>query len=146
MKKQKTKNKRCNSFFSLILALLICPCLSSCEVLYYTLLGAFYLLDSAYYTAPSQYQPTSNIYSGGYSSGSSNSFGSSSESSSSSSSKSSTDLCLNCGGLGKCPQCHGSGCRTDNMFGTGTDYSKKCGICSGSGKCQKCGGAGRVSH
>lgn len=65
-------------------------------------------------------------------------------SSSSGSSKNSSRLCLSCCGSGDCSQCHGSGCRTDNLYGTGTDYSHKCGICGGNGKCHKCGGAGRI--
>lgn len=100
------------------------------------------------YTAPNTYNTyTPATTSGSYSSGSSSSSSSSSYSSSSSSSSSSkTDLCLSCCGNGKCPQCHGSGCRTDNQFGTGTDYSKKCGICGGSGICKKCNGAGRIAR
>lgn len=101
------------------------------------------------YTAPNTYNTyTPATASGGsYSSGGSSSSSSSSyNSGSSSSSSSKTDLCLSCCGNGKCPQCHGSGCRTDNQFGTGTDYSKKCGICGGSGICKKCNGAGRIAR
>lgn len=56
----------------------------------------------------------------------------------------SDNLCLKCYGSGKCPQCNGTGCRTDNMFGTGTDCEHDCGICGGSGVCTKCGGKGRL--
>lgn len=56
----------------------------------------------------------------------------------------SDNLCLKCYGSGKCPQCNGTGCRTDNMFGTGTDCEHDCGICGGSGDCPKCGGKGRL--
>ena len=55
----------------------------------------------------------------------------------------STKLCPICTGLGKCESCHGSGKRTDNMFGTGTDYSKTCGVCGGNGICPHCHGNGR---
>lgn len=68
---------------------------------------------------------------------------SSSYSSHESSSSRSTNLCLTCGGLGKCDTCHGSGKRTDNMFGTGTDYSHHCGVCGGDGLCPRCHGVGR---
>lgn len=56
----------------------------------------------------------------------------------------STNLCLKCYGSGKCPQCNGTGCRTDDMFGTGTDCEHDCGICGGDGVCTKCGGKGRL--
>lgn len=86
--------------------------------------------------------PSGPIYDTGSSShNSSNS--SNSSSSKSSSNRSETDLCLLCYGDGKCHSCHGSGCRTDNSFGTGVDYSKKCGVCGGNGKCTRCNGAGR---
>ena len=78
---------------------------------------------------------------------SSSSFSSSSSSSSTSThedhSTKSTKLCPICAGSGKCDSCHGSGKRTDNMFGTGTDYTKDCGVCGGTGICPHCHGAGR---
>lgn len=68
---------------------------------------------------------------------------SSSHSSYETSSTKGTNLCLTCGGLGKCDTCHGSGKRTDNMFGTGTDYSHNCALCGGDGLCSRCHGVGR---
>lgn len=62
------------------------------------------------------------------------------------SSTNSSDLCLSCYGDKKCSQCHGTGKRTDNLFGTGQDPTHDCGICGGDGICPKCNGAGRISH
>lgn len=91
---------------------------------------------------------STSAVSSGSSSGSSYSSGSSSSRSTSVStggaSSKSTNLCLDCCGSGKCSQCHGSGFRTDNMFGTGVDPKHKCGICSGTGRCTNCHGAGRI--
>lgn len=90
---------------------------------------------------------TSTVSSGS-SSGSSYSSGSSSGRSTSVStsgaSSKSTNLCLDCLGDGKCKQCKGSGFRTDNMFGTGSDARHKCGICGGTGRCSTCRGVGRL--
>lgn len=69
---------------------------------------------------------------------------SNSTSSHSNSSSKSSSLCLKCCGTGHCSQCNGTGCRTDNAFGTGKDCSHSCGICGGSGACPKCGGSGRL--
>lgn len=55
---------------------------------------------------------------------------------------SSDRICGTCKGDGKCISCHGSGYRTDNLFGTGVDYSKKCGVCGGNGRCNSCRGTG----
>jgi len=55
---------------------------------------------------------------------------------------SSRKVCSSCKGDGKCIGCHGSGYRTDNMFGNGTDYGHKCGVCGGNGTCSVCKGAG----
>lgn len=89
-----------------------------------------------------------NSYSGAssYSSSDNNSYSetSNSTSSHSSSSSKSSSLCLKCCGTGHCSQCDGTGCRTDNAFGTGKDCTHSCGICGGSGVCPKCGGAGRL--
>lgn len=74
--------------------------------------------------------------------GSSSYSSSSSSSSSGSSSYSKGSVCRNCNGGGKCPSCHGKGIRTDNVFGTGTDPTKKCGVCGGDGVCNLCGGSG----
>ena len=49
---------------------------------------------------------------------------------------------MSCKGSGKCISCHGSGYRTDNSFGTGVNYNKKCGVCGGHGKCDLCNGTG----
>lgn len=51
-------------------------------------------------------------------------------------------ICRTCKGDGKCISCHGEGVRTDNYFGTGKDYSKKCGVCGGKGTCGVCNGTG----
>ena len=56
---------------------------------------------------------------------------------------SSDRMCGTCKGDGKCISCHGSGYRTDNLFGTGVDTSKRCGVCGGNGRCNSCGGSGR---
>lgn len=92
---------------------------------------------------PSSTNSSSSHSNSNYGNSSSSSSSSSSRSSSSSSSRS--DLCLECYGDGKCPQCKGTGYRTDNMFGTGVDYEHKCSVCNGGKKCWKCGGSGRVS-
>lgn len=55
-----------------------------------------------------------------------------------------SNLCMTCEGDGKCIGCHGSGYRTDNMFGTGVDYSKTCGVCNGKKICTPCKGTGRI--
>lgn len=57
-------------------------------------------------------------------------------------STSSKKICRTCKGDGKCMGCHGTGYRTDNHFGTGVDYSNKCGVCGGNGICNICGGSG----
>lgn len=58
--------------------------------------------------------------------------------SSTTSSSSSKSFCRSCSNTKICTQCHGTGKRTDNMFGTGTSATVKCGICGGSGKCPYC--------
>lgn len=65
-----------------------------------------------------------------------------SESIGSSNRNSSGKVCRSCKGDGKCIGCHGSGYRTDNQFGTGVDYSHKCGVCGGNGICSVCNGIG----
>ena len=70
-----------------------------------------------------------------YSGGSSSSY---SSSTSSSSSSSSSKFCRSCSNTRTCTQCHGTGKRTDNLFGTGSDPTVKCGICGGSGRCPYC--------
>lgn len=50
-----------------------------------------------------------------------------------------SNFCRTCSNTRKCYVCHGTGKRTDNLFGTGVDYSKDCGICRGTGKCPSCG-------
>lgn len=118
-----------------------CPgCGGSGKVVCMMCLGKGYIVwnntsNSSYYTGTvGSYNTSSSSSTSSYNSG---------LSSSSSSSSSNTDLCLNCCGDGKCPSCHGSGYRTDNMFGTGVDYEHKCGVCGGSGKCNLCNGKGR---
>lgn len=65
------------------------------------------------------------------------------QSTTSSSSRTGTrPICTTCHGSGKCNSCHGNGKRTDNAFGTGTNYSKTCGVCGGNGRCPVCGGSG----
>ena len=78
----------------------------------------------------------SSMGSGSYSGSSSGSYSPSSGSGSSSSGGSS--FCRQCSNTKTCPTCHGSGKRTDNMFGTGSDSKVKCSICSGSGRCPYC--------
>lgn len=51
-------------------------------------------------------------------------------------------VCITCHGDGKCNSCHGSGKRTDNSYGSGTNYAKTCGVCGGSGRCSVCRGTG----
>ena len=58
--------------------------------------------------------------------------------SSTTSSSSSKRFCTRCSNTKKCPQCRGTGMRTDDMFGTGVSPTVKCGICGGSGKCPYC--------
>lgn len=58
--------------------------------------------------------------------------------------KSSGKICHVCKGDGKCIGCHGSGYRTDNYFGHGTDPTHTCGVCSGKGICSICKGTGKV--
>lgn len=87
--------------------------------------------------------PSSSASSSGSSYSSSSSSSSTSTTTTSTQTQSKGDLCLKCYGNGKCPQCGGTGYRTDNMFGTGKDPRHDCGVCGGSGKCPSCGGAGR---
>lgn len=86
---------------------------------------------------PAPVTSTSSSYSGSTSTATTNK-------SSSSTQQKRDGLCPTCCGDGKCYQCHGSGMRTDNMFGTGTSSKVKCGICGGDGKCKKCYGRGRI--
>ncbi len=58
--------------------------------------------------------------------------------SSTTSNSSSKSFCRSCSNTRTCTQCHGTGKRTDNMFGTGSDPTVKCGICGGSGRCPYC--------
>lgn len=95
----------------------------------------------AYSSSVPVYTPV-NTVGGGYESNAYD-YDNSYSSSSNGNTKHEPRLCLSCGGSGKCSQCHGSTFRTDNLYGTGTDYSHKCGICGGSGVCNRCGGAGR---
>lgn len=102
--------------------------------------GLTYNID---YSTPPGYFGTSSVPTYGSSFESSSYESSSTYSSYESSSSTGTNLCLSCGGLGKCDTCHGTGKRTDNMFGTGTDYSHHCGVCGGDGLCPRCHGVGR---
>lgn len=57
---------------------------------------------------------------------------------SSSSGSSSGNFCRTCSNTRKCYVCHGSGKRTDNYYGTGSDPTVKCGVCGGTGRCTSC--------
>lgn len=63
---------------------------------------------------------------------------SSSTTSSSSSSSSGRNFCSQCANRKVCPQCGGTGKRTDNQFGTGQSSTARCGVCGGSGRCPYC--------
>lgn len=112
-----------------------------------TLLATGAMAATAYaqakYASESGSSSSNSSYSGvssGYSSDSNSS--NSKYSSSSSQRQSSGKVCRSCKGSGKCISCHGEGVRTDNLFGTGKDYSKKCGVCGGEGICGVCHGTG----
>ena len=70
--------------------------------------------------------------------GGSTSSPSSGTSTSSSLGSSSSNFCRTCSNTRKCYVCHGSGKRTDNLFGTGSSPTVKCGICGGTGRCTSC--------
>ena len=48
------------------------------------------------------------------------------------------NVCVDCRGDGKCPECDGTGVNTHL-----NEAEPKCSRCSGTGKCLACGGTGR---
>jgi len=80
-------------------------------------------------SAPVSVPNTSWTNSSSYSSGTGTSSGTNS---------SSSNFCKTCSNTKKCYVCHGSGKRTDNLFGTGQGSTVKCGVCRGTGRCPSC--------